>query len=298
MRAAGRFIMVLLAGFGAAIATPSQAQTAADGWTRPMPLGRPFEAEASIRSVAPPSPAQKCNKWRRIADRLGETYAGVRLRRSVVERVCALADQKPSDDTVWSWPWRRGDIDADLPPRLHGTFETWTIRCAAVGVRERCALIHEGLATRSSTSTGPDGAARLITHFVIDDIGGQERLLWRVFVERAQPDWFANPAGWRPKRGARRGVSAVVGTFAITEPFGQCGRGGCLMEAEVSAGAKVAARLTEGADLRIDVQPLPSHGITRAVPAVGFAAGLKELVQLKRQERRLLAGNQGRSSSP
>jgi invasion protein IalB len=291
MRSGWRNGLMIAAAVMVPLATGAQAQSA-DAWEPPMALGRPLVVEGHAgkqtqRTSA--SLAQKCGKWRRIADRLGETYAGVRLRQSVVTRVCAFADLSPTEKAVWSWPWGRGDIDAELPPRLHGTFGAWTIRCDAAGNRERCALIHSGLAQLTPPLPKLD-SVRVITHFVIDDIGGQEKLLWRVFVERARPQWFVNATASRLQRAANPGVLAQAGATAIAKPFDSCSRLGCLMEAEVDTGGSVATRLAEGVPLQLDVQPLSGYALSQTVSADGFQAGLGALSQLKRQERRMLAG--------
>jgi hypothetical protein len=288
MAVRGSFAAGLLAGICLAATPAAYAQS--DKWDKPMSLGRgpAVETQISPRAGAVASPADKCGKWRRVADRLGETYAGIRLRQSVVARTCAFADEAPVENQVWSWPWAREEISAELPPRLHGKFAGWTIRCGAAGTRERCALIHE-MDMNASQSTGTDERVRLITHFVIDEIGGQERVLWRVFVERAEPHWFDGSVASTGGQASDL-VRTQVGAAIISKRFDGCGRYGCLMEAEMGASARVATRLWEGGDLQIEVRPVPGLVLSQIAPAAGFRQGLRELSTLKRREHRVLAG--------
>lgn len=232
--------------------------------------------------------ANACHRWRRVVDRLGETYAGTRLRQTVVARACAFADHGPRDEQVWTWPWSHADVDGALPPRLHGKFGAWTIRCDSSGRRERCALIHEAEAN-ILPGNGATEKARVVTHFVIDEISGAERLLWRVFVERAEPSWFAanpDPAAASP---ALDLVRAHAGAVMLRKAFDTCGRFGCQMEADVAIGGRMAARLWDGGSLQIDVRPAPGLSLTKTIPATGFRQGLAELSMLKRREQGIVA---------
>lgn len=89
------------------------------------------------------NPADSCRRWKTVAGKLGETYAGQRLRETVVARACALSGNETQDDEPWQWPWRDGTIRAELPPRLHGSIGEWVIRCGKAGRRQRCAMLHE-----------------------------------------------------------------------------------------------------------------------------------------------------------
>jgi hypothetical protein len=305
---AGAVLTVALHVASVGIAEAQSADRAS--WTeRPMGIGRMQAMEAAPGRTAgtSTSPADKCAKWRRIADRLGETYAGVRLRRTVVARVCAFADEAPRDDQIWAWPWGGSgsgsgsgqELDGELPPRLHATFAAWSIRCGPVDGnfrsrasgdpatdRERCALISEAVAeVPAAVATG-----RIVTHFVIDHIGGEDRVLWRVYVERAEPHWFDAASTGRSDAASDPVFQARAGTLAVQKSFDGCGRAGCLLEADVAVGGRIAARLADGAGIEIDVRPAPGVLVTRAVAAEGFRAGWRELARLRRSERRLLAG--------
>lgn len=286
-----RGIGSLLAAVGLGIASASAclAGTPAAAWDRPMQLGVDISSSrVPFRGVAAASLSDKCGKWRRIADRLGETFAGLRLRQSVVARTCAFAEQAPPEETVWSWPWARGEIDGELPPRLHGHFGAWTIRCGASGRRERCALVHETEAN-IQPGNGAAGHVRMLTHFVIDEIGGHERVLWRLYVDRAEPHWFADASSSPQPSVSSDMVRAHSGAVMVRKTFDDCGRLGCLMEAEVGAAARVATRLSDGGNLQLDVRPAPGLVLTQTVPAAGFRPGLSELQRLKRQEQRAIA---------
>ncbi len=263
---------------------------ALDGrWERPMGLGVEAPVERSYRvSGAPTKPIDKCRQWRRIANRLGETYAGVRLRQSIVERVCAFADQDvDAVVSIWSWPWAQGGFEGELPPRIRGRFGGWTIRCGAEGVRERCAIVHEALANAGLAAAGSE-RIRVITHFVINDIGGQERVLWRVFVERADDRWFAGTDS--PTDRLANVVRYRLGSSALSEPLAGCGTSGCLMEADIRAGSRAASSLWDGRALDLDVRPTPGVVLAWQVPASGFKLGLRELVRLRQSEARQFAG--------
>ena len=272
-----------------AIAAIFLATTPAKGWDLPMRLGGGVvDGTVGVRPGSAVTPAEKCKKWRRIAHRLGETYAGVRLRRSVVARTCAFADQVAAEEPVWSWPWAGPEIDGALPPRVHQNFQSWTIRCGHVGVRERCALIHEADANIEPGSGGAN-RIRIVSHFVIDEVGGQERVLWRVFAERAEPHWFDERGGLSLLEPASNLVRAHAGAIMVRKAFDDCGRQGCQMEADVGSAARVATRLWEGGDLKLDLRPVPGILLNQVVPAAGFRSGLIELSHLKRQEHRILA---------
>jgi invasion protein IalB len=240
------------------------------------------------------TPQNNCKKWRRIAERLGETLAGLRLRQSVVDRAClfaetelasvggALGDGSTGFEHLWSWPWADGAIDPTLPPRLHGTYGDWSIRCGRAGSRERCALIHDAAAQPDATATIPALAAepaRIVTHFVIDTISGHTHIVWRVFVagslDLARSDL----------------VRFTVGTFTGGKRFDGCSNAGCLMEADMTTSARVATRLWEGLAGTVSLQSVSGTQLTAAISATGVRAGLGELARLKRAEDKILAGN-------
>jgi len=268
-----------------ALAGPAPAGTKLDG--QRMGLG----VEPPTETGLPPGKSTRgagstCRKWRRVADRLGETHAGVTLRRAVVEKACALAGLDSPDDAVWAWPWLGGAIDAALPPRLHKSDGPWAIRCAEVGRRERCALIYTALLP---LGTDEADAMRITTHFVIDKIAGHQRLLWRVLAERLGGDWYGVA-----RRAARPAATEVV-RVALThrqveEPFDGCSGAGCLMEADVKVGAEAAAQLLDGQALRLTLTPRAGLAFDLVIPATGFRAGLDELARLKRREEHAVIG--------
>lgn len=255
-----------------------------------MMPARPFGSAAGGAAGVASSFSGNCDRWRRVAARLGETFAGLRLRRTIVARSCAFSDLMPAEESVWSWPWGAGELRMELPPRLHGSYGAWTIRCGQSGRRERCALIHE---TTASISPG-DGAADqvgVVTHFVIDEVGGEERLLWRVFVERAEPSWFLGKASSHPAATGTDFVRARAGAVMMHKSFDDCSRAGCLMEARIGVGPRIAARLSAGGNLRLDVRPRAGLLLSRSVSPSGFREGMAELLRLKRHERSTVAGN-------
>jgi invasion protein IalB len=238
------------------------------------------------------TPQSNCKKWRRIAERLGETVAGLRLRQSVVDRAClfaetelasvggAISDGNTGFEHLWSWPWADGAIDPTLPPRLHGTYGDWSIRCGRAANRERCALIHDAPAVETSAIRPPNAeSTRIVTHFVIDTISGHTHIVWRVFV--AGPPEFARTDL----------VRFTVGSFAGGKRFDGCSSAGCLMEADMTTSARVATRLWEGLAGTISLQSVSGAQLTAAISATGVRVGLAELARLKRAEDKILARN-------
>jgi hypothetical protein len=256
-----------------------------------MRLGVEPQFDASIvrPSRTSATSASNCGKWRRVAARLGETYAGVRFRQSIVERACAFADLAPTEETTWSWPWAKAEIDAELPPRLHAVFAGWAIRCGNSGRRERCALIHEAT-VNVAPALGASETTRIITHFVIDQIGGQEQILWRVFVEKSDAGWFEGTQSTGGRTASSEVVRVHSGANMIHKRFDDCGRLGCLMEADVAISARIATRLWDGGSVQIEMRPAPGILLVQSVPAGEFRSGLSELSRLKRAEERVVAG--------
>lgn len=257
------------------------AATASGRFESRMRLGVDLPLETVRPSPKPQASAgSTCRKWRRVASRLGETFAGVSLRRSVVEKSCAFAGLDSGGETIWAWPWRGGDIADDLPPRLHVSSGDWSIRCASVGPRERCALIHVAETPLWSAETDN---LRTTTHFVIDTIGGQQRVLWRVLVERAAPEWY----GLAKQRTRPKSTESVQFEFsgrAHVEPFDACTGARCLMEAGVVVAAEAATQLWEGRSVTLRLSPSAELALDITLPAGGFRAGLKELGRLKGRE--------------
>lgn len=277
----------MAAGLCLTAALPVAAQVSGSFRNGPMHLGvgPQFDA-AAIQSRSRPTTTSNCGKWRRVAARLGETYAGARFRQSIVERACAFADLAPVEEAAWSWPWAKTEIDGELPPRLHARYGGWTIRCGSSGRRERCALVHEGVAT-IAPATGGSETISITTHFVIDQIGGQEQLLWRVFAEKPEPAWFDGSSSPAAKLEV---VRIHADPSAVQKRFDACSRFGCLMEADVAVSARMATRLWEGKNILLDVRPAPGITLTQSVPAKEFRIALRELSRLKHAEERVLAG--------
>lgn len=259
----------------------SQAQAGTSLRDHRMSLGVELPTE-TIQPVRRPAKAagSNCRKWRHVASRLGETYAGVTLRRAVVEKACALAGLDGAEDAIWAWPWLGGEIDAALPPRLHTQAGPWIIRCANVGRRERCALIYAALLPLGA---GDHDAMRITTHFVIDTIAGQQRLLWRVLAERVSGDWYG-VARRASQPSPREVVRVGLAQRTIDEPFDGCSGSGCLMEADVRVGADAANQLWEGHALKLTLTPRLDFSFDLIIPATGFRVGLGELARLKRRE--------------
>lgn len=218
-----------------------------------------------------------CERWRSLAARLGETHAGHKLRVLLASRPCAVSEER-AVEAVWSWPWRFGDVPAELPPQRHGSYGAWEIRCGEAGERRRCALLLEtGLAAGVDPETRP---VRVVSHVVIATVAGRESILWRVHVAR------------RVSAGAGDGgVSVELPGRKVLEAFDACGNHGCMAEAEPAVGAEVASTLWLGRPITITLGGAgdrePETGM---LPAHGFRAGLKELIRLRRQEARPLAG--------
>lgn len=233
--------------------------------------------------------ALMCLRWRRVADRLGETFAGERLRRTVVAEACARSGLNETRRPGWTWPWRAGGLDPALPPHLHGRYGDWSIRCGGNGHGERCALINE-----ASVNIEPlhGGATRigLVSHVVIDAVGGEERLLWRVFVERPEASWFAIAPSAVPTPGHSAAVRLDLGGDVVEKAFDACSATGCMMESGLAAGSRIAARLGQGHPIGIAVATIPGLVLRQSMPAAGFREGLRELTNLKRREQTAVAG--------
>lgn len=238
----------------------------------PMRLG----AELPL-AIEPVMPARKsvvsCKTLRRTAERLGETWAGARFRRNILSRTCGLTGSE-SAERHWHWPWVGKGLDGALPEREHARHGRWSINCETSARRERCALSQTGtLMTAAATPGGP--AVRFVTHFVIDSIAGQERVLWRIFVAE-------------PKASAAR-LEIDGATVLVRERFDTCGRKGCLLEAGVAAGATAIDRLWSGEPVHISL-PVDDVTLAGTIVGAGLRKGLSELTSLRRRERGKLAG--------
>jgi invasion protein IalB len=294
--------------------------TANGRFDQPMRLGVTDAAPRRGELARQQTPQNNCRKWRRIAERLGETFAGIRLRQSVVDRACLFAatelasitggigGAETSFDHLWSWPWADGAIDPALPPRLHATHGDWSIRCGQAGRRERCALILETVAHRADAATGRASfgaeanapaavsqAANVVTHFVIDTIGGYSHVVWRVFVERGDASWFARTVDPADAASADLSRNDLVrfssGSITGAKRFDGCSSAGCLMEADMTTSSRLATQLWEGNSGEISIAPAVGIAMTAKISAYGLRTGLAELARLKRSEDKILARN-------
>lgn len=262
-----------------------------------MRLGLQAERWSGIEAEAKPRKrADTCAKWRSMARQLGETFAGHTLRRTVVENVCGLHEAERPDES-WEWPWSGLAQGGLLPPRAHRAIGAWEIRCGTVGVRRRCALIHQAPVPPDAILDPGDPA--LVTHFVIDMVGGREVLLWRLFVPtvvqksaevaRGSDIWVdetlvVKPVATPDHRQAE--VRYALDRTVHIEKFPTCGPRGCLMEANAMRAGSVATRLASDrpVDLSIRIGNGDSHSIQ--LPTNGFRAALSELVRLRQEEQR------------
>jgi len=237
-----------------------------------------IDLDAEMSTPVPSSSASgsKCQRWRSLAAKLGETYAGFRLRHSIVQRACAFSGEDV-EDQIWSWPWRHNDVRADLPPQRHARFGPWEMRCGQVGSRCRCALAVETVLVADDVSEGPE--LPVVSHFVIDAVGGRESVLWRVHVGRTDP---------AAERALRIGIQ--LPGRATSEAFNTCGRRGCMTEASVTLSAEVVNSLTSGRPIELSLTaPGSDEPLTGALPVQQFRAGLVELIKLRREEARAMA---------
>ena len=224
----------------------------------------------------------QCRRWRALAAQLGETYAGHRLRETVLARQCGF-EEDPAAKTAWSWPWSSLEGQEPLPPRLHRAYHAWEIRCTPAGERRRCAAL-----TRIDR---PDGQGEVVTHIVIDRVAGRESVLWRLFVpgrrERAEPAVARGAVpGTTDRRLALGEVRYRLGAHELVDGFPACGRRGCLMEADLRHAASLVSRLWDGRPLDLDVRLASAAPIEVTIPADGFRAAFGELLRLRREDSR------------
>lgn len=268
----------------------------ADWRTRPksaMGLGLPADRWTTGEASAPPDrQADRCKKWQAVADRLGETYAGHTLRRTLVRRHCEMLGAQAVVSGRWEWPWNGLERGRTLPPRAHRDYGSWSIRCGAGPARRRCALVQVASATQA------DGAAHstITTHFVIDRVGGREVLLWRVFVPRAPAPATALAALVHDDVGVSSAMPVAVraagevrfklGPVQPWERFPVCSATGCLIEVGAERAGAAATTLADGRPVTLDVR----HGDGGVSPvtleAGEFHTALIELIRLRRAERR------------
>jgi invasion protein IalB len=275
------FVVVALAVYATAVMAGEQHD--AGYWSSGrMSLGLRPERWRSEPMLAPRSrkPSQ-CSRWRAAASRLGETYAGHVLRQTVIPRECRFLDADRADET-WDWPRASLSGGRVVPPRLHATFGAWEIRCGSAGARRRCALLHRDPIALDHELDAANPA--IVTHFVIDVVGGRESLLWRMFVpiEAAAADSRA------ATRAATRSSVVRYRLHAAerSEPFPACTESACLMEANIRHAGEVATHLWDGKPLDLHIWLHSDRAVDVTLPAAGFRAGLKELVRLRREEVR------------
>ncbi len=257
-----------------------------------MSLGHHREAiRIEMPELAPPrsSGRRQCQRWKTLAARLGETYAGHRLREIVLQRVCGLSEERVSG-AAWSWPWASLDRGESEPPRLHRTFGAWEIKCDPLDERRRCAVLAR---LQPSSAAAEAGGKRILVHFVIDMVAGQESVLWRLFVPHGSgaPEPARNElASVDGTPGQQREVLGAVSYRLVstvhTEGFPACGARGCLMEGHLRRAGEVASRLWDGRSLDLDVRVGRAQPFAVTLPARGFRAAFNELVRLRREEMR------------
>ncbi len=256
-----------------------------------MSLGhKPAPKPAAEFEIAPERTTitRQCHRWKSLATQLGETYAGHRLRQTVLQRMCGISADELAEET-WAWPWaslERGDV---LPPRLHRVMGAWEIRCDTAGERRRCALIHRSpLPPEHPTDASQ---SELVVHFVIDMVAGRESVLWRIFVPGmaggpARPELAAFGLAATQLREARGQVRYRLGNKDYVEGFPACGPAGCLMEAQIQRTGAIVSRLWDGKVVDLELQIGAGSPQAVALPPRGFRAAFGELTRLRREELR------------
>jgi len=253
-------------------------------------LGLGAERFDPFATARPRERGEQCVKWRRLADRLGETYAGYRIRTSVLREMCGMLLGDTVDD-AWSWPWSGLARGSARPPRHVKTYGAWELRCGRAGKRRRCTLVAALLG--EGTRADGEGAAGPVAHFVIDTIAGRELVLFRllvpgetgVAVSEAARHGAPTSSDAAPTRTAGS-VSYRIGGREHTERFSMCSRAGCVMEAGIGRGGGVVTRLWDGNRLTLVIEPPARRRIELTLPANGFRKAFVELVRLRREERR------------
>lgn len=257
-----------------------------------MALGhKPRARPVPDTEIAPQrsSVARQCQRWRSLAVQLSETYAGHRLRHTVLQRMCGVSADELAEE-IWAWPWTSLDDATDLlPPAVHRVSGVWEIRCDEVADRRRCALLHRMPPPADPSLEGAGGA--MIVHFVVDMVAGRESVLWRVFVPGMtagprKPEFASVALKASELTGARGHVRYRLGAKDFSEGFPACGVSGCMMEAQIQRAGVVASRLWEGKPVEIELQigAGPPHALV--IPARGFKAAFGELLRLRREEAR------------
>lgn len=249
----------------------------------PMRLGHPMERWPSPRDQATAArrdTGHRCQTWRRVAGRLGETYAGYKVRQDVVKKLCGLAGHARA--RTWGWPWSGLANGQLLPPRSHRHSGQWQIRCGRGAWRRRCAALQ--IAPAAPGRSPSPGAPEVVTHFVIDTVAGRESLLWRVFIPA--------DAGRAPVRAERdrgrlakpRQVRYWLGGRIVSLAFTTCAKAGCVVESGPQRSGDVASALSDGRAIELEARMPGGHVVMVDIPAEGFRGALHELMRLRRIE--------------
>lgn len=221
-----------------------------------------------------------CERLVALSDRLGETYAGYRLRTSLLAQNCPLTSGRRIGH-VWSWPWQAllatpvvtaaiatapaSETDDFLPPRVRHESGAWQIRCGRAGPRERCAL----------TRGGATGAA-LHAHFIIDRIAGKSSVVFRLLA----PPMPEKTAAARIDLARQQPLRVAVAA---------CSPRGCLAEASPAVSARLLDALWDGTPLSVwfegGTEPPPTTARARIIAADGFRDAFRHLLQLDRDDR-------------
>lgn len=269
------------------IVAPGASVASAERFPPPMRLGvntPRVTLDAADRAVGFPAPngtsSQRiCRSWRAMADRLGETFLGARMRRAVLPSACPIEGADPV--VRWTWPWDGDGLAGNLPPTIRTTAGAWSIRCGTVGPRERCVLAQSG-----SIAEPANGRALVFTtHFVIDSVSSKERLIWRLYLHDADSR-RPGQIDWHRSQGR---VELSVGDLTRVASFSVCSRTGCMLEGDVQSGAEIAKRLWDGERATVTVVPPSLEAEGRAFHGEVVATGLKQaLPQLSRLRQREL----------
>lgn len=257
---AGRTAATIMIVFASLAATFCGSDAAASS---PPPATSAARAGALALPHVPRRPARiaerPCAQWHRLVSRLGETFAGYRLRQSITAGVCEMASRGPRH---WSWPWSVDDPAAELPPRIAARHADWEIRCSDGPGPGRCAAVLDPGAGRD----------RWHTHFVVDTVAGRDTVLWRLFIHNRGSPSQPMASGQRLRFGHR-----VMAATACTPA-------GCFIEMPVTHSEAAALRLAAGEALQVSVQTAGGEqSFTLSAP--GFRLALDRLLHPGGTER-------------